>query len=331
MKDIKILITAAGSPTWPQMADDLKNNGERNITIIGTDLNVDPTMLQYIDRVFPAPVITDPQYVDVLLNICEKEKVDVLVPGISQELEAIQSRLDEFKALDVKVAICEGEGLSIANDKIKLYRFLESNGFNIPNYRVASDIDSIVNACYEIGYPEKSVCIKISNGAGSRGVRIIDANSSRFEVFINEKPSSAKTTLEDFISILRDATEIPELMIMEYLPGNEYCLDLLADNGDVKYIVGQEIIRQSASTPIVAVIKQEDFVYEQAKKIVALLKLDGNIGFDYKYDASGKLWITEICLSGFFQPVDVFDTIIRILLIMNVIKLVPVFLVLHHV
>lgn len=294
MKDLRILITAAGSPTWPQMAQDLKNNGERNITIIGVDINVDPTMLQYIDKVYYAPAVSAPNYINTLLDICAKERIDIFVPGMSQELEIVLDRIKDFEGQNVKVAISKGEGLLIANNKIKLFKYLQNNGFEVPRFYIASSIEEVIEACSLIGYPKKSVCIKIGNSAGSRGVRIIEANQSRFDIFINEKPSSSKVTLEEFISILEEANEIPELMVMEFLPGHEYCLDILADDGEVKYIVGQEVLRLNASTPIKAVVQKREEIYKLGSQIVKSLSLSGNIGFDFKHDSNGKLWITEI-------------------------------------
>ena len=60
----------------PGLADCLKNNGERNIRIIGVDMEIDRTVLQMVDKLYQVPRATDPSYVDTLLDICKKEKVD---------------------------------------------------------------------------------------------------------------------------------------------------------------------------------------------------------------------------------------------------------------
>ncbi len=60
MKDITILVTAAGGPSTPGVVSCLKNIDERNIRIVGTDMKSDPTIEQYMDKCYYAPPATDP-------------------------------------------------------------------------------------------------------------------------------------------------------------------------------------------------------------------------------------------------------------------------------
>ena len=50
MRDIRVLLTAAGSPSAPGLIKCLKNNGERNIFVIGTDMKADATINQMCDE-----------------------------------------------------------------------------------------------------------------------------------------------------------------------------------------------------------------------------------------------------------------------------------------
>lgn len=294
MKDLRILITAAGSPSIPGLAKCLKNNGERDVYLVGTDMKADATIWQMMDKVCLVPGASDPKYVDALLKVCIDEKIDVLIPGISQELEALQARRAEFEAVGTKVSVSTGEGLEIANDKIKLYDYMKEHGFNTPGYRIVSDIESFKKACEELGYPNKGVCVKLSNASGSRGVRIINPNQSRYDIFVNEKPNSFFTSMDDMLSMFSEVEELPEMMVMEYLPGMEYSVDLLADKGEVKYIVGRESNIILASIPQMATIAKNDEAYEISTKIVGMLKLDGNVDLDFKFDENGHPKLMEI-------------------------------------
>ena len=46
MKDLTVLVTAAGNVFMPGTLACLKNNGERNIRIIGADMSYDNTILR---------------------------------------------------------------------------------------------------------------------------------------------------------------------------------------------------------------------------------------------------------------------------------------------
>lgn len=294
MRDLKVILTAAGSPSSPGLISCLKNNGERKISVIGVDMKADATIHQMADKVYLVPAASDPGYVDALLDVCKKEQVDVLIPGISQELPKLQARRQEFEAVGTKVSVSDGEGLLIANDKIKLYQYMKAHGYKIPQFSVATSFEEFEAACKEIGFPQKAICVKMRDGSGSRGIRIIDPKKSRYDIFAGEKPNSFFTTYEDMVSILKEAETFPDLLVMDYLPGMEYSVDLLAEGGQTKYIVGRESNIISASIPQEATLAYNEEAYEISKQIVQDLKLDGNIDLDFKFDADGHPQLMEI-------------------------------------
>ena len=105
MRPLNILITAAGSPSAPGLIRSLKNNGEREVFVVGTDMKTDPTILQMTDKCRLVPASDAPEYVDVLLSICREEKIDVLIPGVSAELLPLSLRKAEFEAAGTKVSV----------------------------------------------------------------------------------------------------------------------------------------------------------------------------------------------------------------------------------
>ena len=294
MRDITVLLTAAGSPSAPGLIQCLKNNGERKVTVVGTDMKADATINQMADVVRLVPPASDENYVDALLQVCKEEKVDVLIPGISQELPKLQARVSEFDEIGTKVSVSGGEGLLIANDKIALYEYMKAHDFTISEFRVVRSLDSFAEACHAIGYPEKAVCVKMKDGSGSRGIRILDPSKSRFDIFAEEKPNSFFTTYEDMLSILQEAEQMPELMVMDYLPGMEYSVDLLADHGKTLYIVGRESNVIQASIPQEATLAYNQEAYKVSEAIVESLKLDGNVDLDFKFDSEGHPQLMEI-------------------------------------
>lgn len=294
MKDLNVLLSAVGSPTSPMGIQNLKNNGEREIRVIGVDMLVDPTIRQYVDSFYQVPAATDANYIDELLSVCKKEKIDVFIPGMTQELNAVHNRLDEFKSIGVLVSISEGKELLIANDKINLFNFLKKEGITLPKYYVTNTKDDLRDYCYKLGYPNNPVCVKISDGAGSRGVRIIDGRKQDIQSLFYSKPTIGTIALDDFLSAFSDETSIPNLMVMEFLPGPEYCIDALAESGEIIIMVGQKISSLAASTPIEAVLEINDEIYNHAKQVISSLKISGNVGIDYRFDSKGVPFITEV-------------------------------------
>ncbi len=294
MRDITILMTAAGSPSGPAVASCFTNLGERSVRIIGTDMKSDPTIEQYVDKCYYAPAAIDPGYVDCLLDICKREHVDVLLPGISDELLPLCIRKSDFEKIGTRVSVSNAHSIEVCTNKRKFYDFLSDNGIATPKYRKVSSIDEFDSAVRYLGYPDKKVCLKAVVSSGSRGVRIIDASRSRADILFGEKPNSLFTTYEDLRSILSEVESFPEMMAMEYIPGREYSVDLVADNGKVLYICGRYSDVVNASIPMEGSLYKDEEAYALCNKIVELLKIDGNADFDFKYDENGHAVLMEI-------------------------------------
>ena len=229
-----------------------------------------------------------------LLLCLKNEKVDVFFPHISMELPSILKRMDDFKKLDVKVAISNNETLEIANSKYQLYEFMKDKGLVVPKYFLVDSAKTLRNRIGELGYPQKPVCVKMTQNSGSRGVRIVRANLSKSDLFMHEKPSSQNVTLEEMYEIIDGCQPIPEMIAMEFLPGVEYTVDLLADQGNTLYIAGRRNTTSSMSIAQSSVVEKKSDAYQLCKDIVRELNLDGNIGFDFMLDENDTPWLTDL-------------------------------------
>ena len=282
MRDITILTSACSSPSAPGSLYALKNNGERNIKIVGVDMSKDPSVKYLVDVFYSVPSVTDSKYVDIILNICKKEKVDIYFPNISAEVTSVVERINEFEDIGVIIAASNLKSVKISNNKLKTYQELEKANIPVPRYYAVRTVEDFIKGMEYMEYPMKPVCIKIVDGSGSRGVRIIDANKSRYEIFVNEKPNSFYVSYEDMLSILKSAPKpLHEMMLVEYMQGPEYTVDALADNGETLYIGGRENVVSLMSIAQESVIKYDEHAYQVSKSVIQLLKMDGNVGFDF--------------------------------------------------
>lgn len=294
LKDVTILLSAAGSPSMPGTLECYRGNGERKVKVVGMDMVDDPSVKYMVDVFYKVPVATSPDYCDVVLDICRKEKVDVYLPTISAEVSALASRMAEFEALGVKVSVSNMESVSIANNKLLTYQTLEKAGIPVPRYYGVHSVEDFIEGCAYMGYPDKPVCIKIVNGSGSRGVRIIDARKSRYEIYAYEKPNSFYTSYEDMLSILKSAPKLEEMMLLEVMHGPEFTVDLLADHGKVLYEVGRENTVSLMSIAQESVLKYDELAYRVSADVVSLLKMDGNVGFDFMRNEKEEAVLMDI-------------------------------------
>lgn len=294
MNDITVLSTACGTMFMPGFFRCLKHNGERNIRIIGCDASDVLYMAAIVDVFYQVPKLNDPNYIPFILDICEKEKVDIVFPQISMELGLFRNNLLEFTKRGIKVACMEKDTLSIANNKCLLYSYMKENGLETPDFYIVKDSKNLKDAAAWLGYPKQDVCVKIAEGSGSRGVRILSAGKSKADIFLYEKPNSFFTSLEEMCGILDAIERKPDMFAMKALPGCEYTVDLLADKGNVICMVGRRNTTSSMSIAQTSVIERKQEAYDLCESIVKLLQLDGNIGFDFMLDERDCPVLTDL-------------------------------------
>ena len=292
--DLTVMITAAGNQYMLGLTRCFRENGERRIRLIGADSIEDPTILQMMDAVYKVPAATASDYADSLMEICKKEKVDILVPVMSAELDTLAENKDRFQAVGTIVSISNRESIHISNNKYRLYQFMQDSGMKVPKFCCIHKAGELAAAVSCVGYPENPVCIKATELSGSRGIRIIDSSKSRFDILFGEKPSSFYISYEELDVILHEREEMPEMMVMEALPGEEFSIDLVADNGKILYMAARQSNSISASIPMEATLFHDERAYEIAREIIGRIKLDGNADLDFKYDRNGEPVLMEI-------------------------------------
>ena len=293
MRELNVLITAAGNVFMPGTTACIKENGERSIRLVGADMSEDAGILKMCDAAYQVPRGDDPRYVDALLDICRKEKIDILLPIMSVELQSLAENRGRFEELGTRVSVSEPEALSIANNKRKLLGFLKKNGLPCAEFFPVRSAEEMEEAAAVLGYPEKRVCVKATEGSGSRGFRILDETTSRFDIFLHEKPTSGLIRLQELLSTLNEAPVFPELIVMEYLEGPEYSVDLLADRGKSLISCCRRSLRMENSIMLEAVTVDAPEVEKLCEATVEALGLDGNVGFDLRERGDGTPMIME--------------------------------------
>ena len=300
MKPITVLLTASGSQFAPGIIKCLKKNGEREIRVIGGDMSDDPSNRYFVDRFYQIPAAVAPEYADAILEICQKEHVDILLPQMSAELPVYLEHIDRFRTAGTIVSMTRSENVNIANDKLRLFEFMRERGIPAPAFAPVHSFEDFKQGLISLGYPYRPVVVKIPDSSGARGVRVIDESKSKYEIFAHEKPTSVYVSYEDMKSILLDAAKtlgegrFPELMLMEYLPGDEYDIDLLAGDGKVLYSAGRRNPDMVMSISQTSILEENPRAAQIAEELVRALELDGNLGFDFKFDAEGNPQLLEI-------------------------------------
>ena len=84
-----ILLSASGSPGSARLIRALHENGERSVRIVGTDMSENAIGRFLCDAFHVVPAGSDPGYADAILDLVERESVDVVLPQSSFDLQAL--------------------------------------------------------------------------------------------------------------------------------------------------------------------------------------------------------------------------------------------------
>lgn len=290
--DLKVLWTIASSMGTYSDLEMLKKADGFNIDFVTTDrYDKDSIGFELSGKKYIVPKGTDKGYIESILDICSKEKVDAIIPQYSDELVPLSSNMGTFEKYGIKVLVTEDtKMLGIANNKKMLYEFFKGSSF-IPHHEYAHDLDSLRESVYKLGYPKKPVCMKPVDGEGGRGFRIITDEKADI---LSSQGISPRISWELVESQMGGIEHFPEIMVMEYLPGREYSVDCVCKNGEAILCIPRERLETSMGVATVSVVEKNEELINISQDIISALHLSYNINIQFKYSSSGRPMLVEV-------------------------------------
>ena len=271
MRPLTVLVSACGAPGTAALLHGLRNNGERDVRLVGTDMSEQAIGRHLCDAFHRVPAGSDRGYADAMLEVCRAEHVDVVLPQSSFDLLGLAEAKDRFDGIAVLVA--SPEAIRRSNDKAETYAMLDRIGVRGPKWRRVAGGEAVAAAARELGYPNVDVCMKPVFSSGSRGFRILSAAADRHEQLLSNRPGVAEALrLEDLLDLLGD--DRTELLVMELATGKERTIDGIATQGRIA--LGHPKTREAMRAGLAMYFETLDdpALMDTARKIVAELRLD---------------------------------------------------------
>lgn len=238
--------------------------------VIATDMsNIAPAIYE-ADKYYIVPKMTDPGYLDVILNICKKEKITGVLSLIDPELSLLAENRDKFEAIGVTVIGSSYELCEMSLDKFKMYNWMTSHG-----YRCAKS------------YNDKKVFFTD-----------VDAGAITYPVFVKPVRGSASISISkvydhETIDLLFDHEE--GLMIQEFLNGQEIGADVYIDmiSQAVVSIFTKKKIKMRAGETDKAVSFKDEKLFALIERFVKDAGYIGQIDIDI-FEVNGEYYISEV-------------------------------------
>ena len=272
MRPLTVLVTASGAPGTAALLRGLRENGEREVRLVGTDMSERAIGRHLCDSFHVVPAGAEPGFVDAVLELCQEEGVDAVLPQSSHDLPALAAARKRFDGTPVLVS--PPDAIARSNDKAAMYALLDELGVCAPAWRRVSGADAIVAAARELGYPNEDVCFKPVFASGSRGFRILSASADRREELLANRPGVSGAMQLDEVAELLPAEGGPELLVMELARGGERTVDGIAAGGRI--LLGHAKTREAVRAGLAMYFETcvDDELMATAARIVAALSLD---------------------------------------------------------
>ncbi len=272
LEPLTILITAVGCPGAPALLHSLRENGEREVRLVGVDMNERSIGRHLCDVFETVPAGSDPGFAGAVLDICRRENVDVVLPQSSYTLEGLAIEKESFG--EIVVVVASIEAIRRANDKAETFAFCDKIGVRVPAWRRVATPAEIEQAGKELGYPEREICMKPLVSSGTRGFRVISASADRRKQLLENRPGVPEALRLEEAADLAGGTGV-EWLIMERATGKESTIDGYAEQGEI--LLGYPKTREAMRAGLAMYFETLDSpeLMEAGAKIIRELNFDG--------------------------------------------------------
>lgn len=238
--------------------------------VIATDCSEYAPAIYEADDYEIVPRITEPGYVERILEICRRRQITGVLSLIDPELSLLAANKERFLEIGTTPVVPDAEAVELCFDKYAMYEKLTELGF--ATGKCFPDREAFFEAAEAgtIGYP---VFVKPVCGSAS--------------ISISKAPD--RETVEFLCSREED------LMIQEFMDGQEYGADVYIDllSGEVVSIFVKKKLKMRAGETDKAVSVKDEALFSLLCDFVKKMGFRGIIDIDL-FEIGGKWYISEV-------------------------------------
>ncbi len=239
-------------------------------SVVATDMSPLAPALYEADRHYIVPPMRDPKYLEVILELVRRERIDGILSLIDPELSLLAAHEEEFRAIGCRVVGSSYECCELALDKYQMYLWLRDHGYR--HARSWAEPRAFY-AALERGEAAFPVFVKPVRGSASVSISKVRDRETLELLFSHEDG----------------------LMIQELLEGQEIGADVYIDmiSGEPVSIFTKKKLRMRAGETDKSVSFRDPALFELIGRFVKDAGYRGPIDIDI-FDVQGKYYISEV-------------------------------------
>lgn len=217
----------------------------------------------YCDGTAIVPQVNKGHYPQALLEICQKNSIDIVIPLIDPELEVLAPQVRAFSEAGVMLLVSPEKTIQMASDKYLTYQFAVANGLAAPQTFI--NLDEVLDQL-TVGAMNWPVMVKPRKGSASVNI----------------------TTCCDKLQLQAAYEATPEPMIQEIVVGDEYGYDLFGDENHrpISVYCKKKLAMRAGETDK-AVSTDDSALIEFGGKLLSCMELFGPADVDVIVDKDG--------------------------------------------
>ncbi len=201
--------------------------------------------------------------------------------------EANRSAIEKY-GVSLTTGATNTDTFDIADDKVTFAQFMAQSGLPVvPSVRVNS-WDELHTLIKQSPFPENQICIKPVTGIYGKGFWRLDPNAT-YDAPLSH-PENRKINPAQYLSALGACDTFEPLVLMPYLPGPEYSVDILLSECDILSAVGRR--KEGA----IQYLENSGEAFELACACAKAMKADGLVNVQTRNNDQGVPVLLEINL-----------------------------------
>ena len=260
--NVTVMLTSAGVATAVNVISALRRPPGPTPRILAVDMNPYAAGLHLADAWRLVPSAADPDYEEILLDICHREGVSFVFPLHSSEIERMASAAPRFRATGVAMMTPTPETARLCADKQAFLDFLAREEFRFPQTLTLPLAET----------PAFPLFLKPRSGSSSRGTFRIDDDA-------------------DLAYLL---AKNPDSILQEYVAGTEYTVDCLADRGQLLACVPRVRVSVKDGKTVVGRTVEHPKLRALVADLLERLEMHGPCNAQVIEDGGGQLFVIEI-------------------------------------
>lgn len=261
---IRVLVLGVGGNVSQGIIKALRKT-KIDLRLIGACISPNSAGLYMCDEAYLSPYAHEEQFMDWLIDICNKCRIDIVFTGVEENICRIAKDIDFFKAQTRAVFVSSDyEQILTGQDKLRTALWLKDNGCNYPQFcslDMQREIEELVD---KLGFP---LIAKPRKGKSAQGIYIVNSRQELDEILKLDH-----YVLQEYIG-----NDDSEYTVGCYCSRNRRRMDV---------IIMHRILKNG--TTVWAEVVKNEKIRREAEKICRAFKPRGPLNIQMRLNSNGE-------------------------------------------